>query len=56
MVRYHGMIPALKYMVATTIRYQILRCHILSWVNMKPRNADADTVQMVPITVRITEM
>ena len=37
-------------------RYQNLRCHIFSWVNMKPRNALAITVSTVPMTVRATEM
>ena len=50
-----GMRPALKYIVMIVKRYQKLRPHMRSCVNMKPRNADASTVAAVPITVRATE-
>ena len=56
MVMNIGIRPALKYMVITMKRYQNLRCHIFSWVNIKPRNALAITVSTVPMTVRATEM
>ena len=51
MVRNHGIRPALKYMVTITNRYQNLRAHIFSWVNINPKNADPMTVPRVPKTV-----
>jgi hypothetical protein len=51
MVRYQGIIPALKYIVATTKRYQNLRLNIVSLVNIYPRNADIIRVKVVPIIV-----
>ena len=46
-----GIRPALKYIVITTNRYQNFRFHILSCVNINPRNAVAITVSAVPMTV-----
>ena len=55
MVMNNGISPALKYIVITTKRYQNFRFHIFSWVNMKPKKAEAKTVAAVPITVLATE-
>ena len=51
-----GIIPALKYMVITTKRYQNFLPHIRSWVNINPINADASTERAVPRTVLATEI
>jgi hypothetical protein len=56
MVRYQGMIPALKYMVATTNLYQNFLFHIVSLVNIYPKNAAMMTVSMVPTKVLKTEI
>ena len=56
MVMYMGIRPALKYMETTTMRYQTFLLHRLSWVNIKPRKAEANTVQTVPRTVLAREI
>lgn len=56
MVRYQGIRPAEKYMVATVKRYQNLRAQSFSWVNMKPRKEEPISVPIVPSTVLATEM
>ena len=47
----HGIIPALKYMVAATNRNQNFLFHSVSLVNMYPRKAAITTVSAVPINV-----
>ncbi|MNN97771.1 hypothetical protein D3C81_2170010 [compost metagenome] len=49
------MMPALKYMVMTTKRYQKRLPHILRLVNKKPRKAEPRTVQTVPMAVLPTD-
>ena len=56
MVMYMGIRPALKYMETTTMRYQTFRLQRDCWVNIKPRNAEANTVQNVPSTVLAMEI
>ncbi|MNE44312.1 hypothetical protein D3C80_1385320 [compost metagenome] len=56
MVKYQGIIPALKNMVIIVKRYQNLLPHMSSWENMKPRKAEAPTVSRVPMTVLPNEM
>ena len=53
---YQGMSPAEKYIVATVKRYQNLRCHSFSCVNMNPRKEEPMIVHSVPSTVRPTEI
>ncbi len=55
MVKNMGIKPALKYMVIIIKRYQNFLFHIFCCVNIKPKNAEANTVQAVPITVLPTE-
>ncbi|MNR66086.1 hypothetical protein D3C85_1894060 [compost metagenome] len=56
MVRYQGIMPALKNIVIMVNLYQNFFPHISSWANMKPKKAEAPTVKMVPITVLPIEM
>ncbi len=48
MFMYQGIIPALKYMVTTSIRYQIRRFHISLLVVRKPAKAEQNTISEVP--------
>ena len=54
-VRYQGMIPALKYMVATINLYQSFLFHKVSLVNIYPKNAAMITVRIVPRIVLSSE-
>ena len=56
MVKYHGIIPALKYIVTIVNLYQNFLFHMSSCVNINPKNADAMTVSPVPRTVLDTDM
>ncbi len=49
--RYHGISPALKYMVITRKRYQNCLCHISFLVTRYPASAETNTMRAVPIKV-----
>ena len=51
---YHGMRPALKYIVTTRKRYQKERFHIFCLVTRYPAQAEVSTISAVPISVRVT--
>ena len=55
MVKYQGIIPALKYIVITTNLYHNLQ-QMVSLVNIYPKNAATNTVKAVPITVLDTDI
>ena len=50
-----GISPALKYMVITMSLYHSFLCHSFGCVNIKPRKAEASTVQKVPTRVLATD-
>jgi hypothetical protein len=55
-MRYQGIRPALKYMVATTKRYQKILAHSLLLVNINPRYDEPSIVKAEPITVLARDM
>ena len=54
MFKYQGMVPALKYMVMTSARYQKLRFHISRLVVRYPAKAEQRTIRAVARMVRLT--
>ena len=48
------MVPALKYMVITSARYQKLRFHMARLVVRYPAKAEASTISAVPRILRDT--
>ncbi len=46
--KYHGIRPALKYIVTTRHLYQIFLHHISCFVTRYPTKADASTISTVP--------